>query len=102
MLIENKEIFIALDAILKSYEDVIPKMDVTYVTKKGQKSSRERIYDLIVYFFKHLYFTKTKKELMDISQQYIDRCVPLVTDVVHRSLIYKYIQAFYLHFHLIC
>ena len=81
MFIENEEIFIAWDEIIRRYEDVIPKMDTNYVTKKGQKSSLECIYDFIVYFFKHLYFTKTKKELMDISELYMDRCVDIVTDM---------------------
>ena len=44
MFIENEEIFIALDEIIRRYEDVIPKMDTNYGTKKGQKSSLARMY----------------------------------------------------------
>ena len=57
MFIENEEIFIALDEIIRRYEDVIRKMDTKYVTKKGQEFTRMYLrFDCI--FFQTFIFHK--------------------------------------------
>ena len=71
----NDEIFIALDDLIKMYERVIPKLDAKYVAQrkppsKYTKDSIECTYNLIVHLFKHLYYTKTEEDVINISQNY--------------------------------